>query len=325
MDIRHNLVGESPAAAELLRLVAVAASVDVSVLIQGESGTGKELVARAIHENSSRSHAPFVAINCAELSENLLESELYGHEKGAFTGALYQKKGHFERADRGTLFLDEIGEMPLLLQARLLRALQERRIRRLGGAFEIPVDIRIIAATHQDIGKSLREDLRYRLNDFPIRTPALRQRAADIPVLIRHFIMKYNAEFKRAVTGISEEAEALLCAYRWPGNIRELQSVIRFAVIMAPGGLLVPDNFELDFRPATPEAPVPDDSSLNYTEKIHAAKRALLQTAWNRANGSLTKTAALLGLTPTYVSVLLDKMGMTHLKKHRTFTAATQH
>jgi transcriptional regulator with GAF, ATPase, and Fis domain len=224
MDNSYQLVGDSAAMAELMQFITKAGPTDSTVLIEGETGTGKELVAQALHQNSHRSGRPFVPINCAALPEHLIESELFGHERGAFTGAITSKKGEFEIADAGTIFLDEVGELTLSQQAKLLRVLQEREIKRIGGTRRIPVNVRIIAATNRDLtGSGFRQDLYYRLNVLSVRTPALRDRPGDIPILARHFLERSRQKTARAVSGISPEAESTLVGYHWPGNVRELR------------------------------------------------------------------------------------------------------
>jgi DNA-binding NtrC family response regulator len=234
----ENLVGRNARMQEIYDLVARIADNNATVLLNGESGTGKEVLARAIHQQSNRSQRPFVAVNCAAIPAELLESELFGHEKGAFTGAIATKVGKFELATGGTLFLDEIGHMRLDLQAKILRALQEREIERVGGTRTIKIDVRVLAATNRDLKKaiedgSFREDLYYRLNVVPITLPPLRQRREDIPLLVEHFIAKYNREFVRKVKGFSAGATAALFQYDWPGNVRELENVIERAVALA--------------------------------------------------------------------------------------------
>jgi len=242
-----QLVGTSPAMREVFRLVESVAASDASVLVSGESGTGKELVARAIHELSARRNGPFVAINVAAIPEGLTESELFGHEKGAFTGAVASRPGCFELADTGTLFLDEITEMPPTLQPKFLRVLEESRLRRVGGSREIAFDVRLVAATNRDPETAveqghLRRDLYYRLNVFPVPLPPLRQRAADIPLLAQHFIRAFDAKHRATVDGLGAEALALLQGYAWPGNVRELRNVLERAVILAKGGLIAPSH-----------------------------------------------------------------------------------
>lgn len=243
-----HLVGSSPGMVAVYKLIARVAQTDSTVLIQGESGTGKELVARAIHANSPRHAGPFVAVDSGVLAEGLLESELFGHERGAFTGAIAFKKGLLEKAHLGTCFLDEMADVSLALQSKLLRVIQEREIRRVGGSEPIPVDVRIIAATNKDLkplvekGK-FREDLYYRLHVVTISIPSLRERPEDIPLLAQFFLQKYAATRNKQVTGISPEAMALLSRYAWPGNVRELEHVIERAVVLTPHPILLPHDF----------------------------------------------------------------------------------
>jgi len=225
---------------EVYDLIRSLGSNDTSVIITGESGTGKELAARAIHKLSSRTRNPFVAVNAAAIPEQLVESEIFGHERGSFTGAVGTRPGCFEMAHRGTLFLDEIAEMPMALQPRLLRVLEDQQVRRVGGSAEIPIDVRVIAATNQEPRKAvqdgrLREDLYYRLNVFTLTLPALRERAADIPLLVQHFIREFNRKHTTHVEGVGDEASQLIREYPWPGNVRELRNVIERAVILARG------------------------------------------------------------------------------------------
>jgi len=234
-----EIVGETPALKTALDLVSVVAPTDSSVLILGETGSGKELVARAIHRLSGRSEKPFVRLNCAAIPLGLLESELFGHEKGAFTGAIAQKTGRFELADKGSLFLDEVGDIPLELQAKLLRVLQEQEFERLGSNRTHKVDVRLVAATHRDLPAmvkqgTFREDLYYRLKVFPIRVPALRQRTEDIPKLVWHFTLLFAQRMKKRIEHIPSETMDALVRYRWPGNVRELQNFIERAVILSP-------------------------------------------------------------------------------------------
>ena len=314
LDAHHELVGNTPVMAELINIIAKAAPTNSTVLIQGESGTGKELVARALHRNSKRSARPFIPINCAALTESLLETELFGHEKGAFTGAQDQKKGQFELAEGGTLFLDEVGELSPSIQAKLLRVLQEKEIRRVGGTRSIRVDIRVLAATNRDLEAAarkneFRQDLYYRLNVLTIRTPALRERAEDIPVLARHFIKQCCRETGRQVRGISREAENMLRAYDWPGNVRELQNIIERAVVLGSTDMLVPEDLPAElFESGSGEMP-----SANYQEVLNATKRDLLEKAFARSGGDYKQAAALLGLSPRYIYRLLHNLKLTHL------------
>ncbi|HVV88481.1 MAG TPA: sigma 54-interacting transcriptional regulator, partial [Kofleriaceae bacterium] len=235
-----ELIGRSPAALALLDLVARVAPTDATVLLGGESGSGKEMVARAIHRSSRRAQGPCVAVNCAALTESLIESELFGHEKGAFTGATERKVGRFESADKGTLFLDEIGEMPLALQTKLLRVLEERRFERVGGTRPITVDVRLVAATNRDLTDmvrrgTFREDLYYRLSVVATTVPPLRERGEDIPLLAEHFLARMRQQVGRRVVGFRPEAMRLLCAHTWPGNVRELRNAVERAVVLGRG------------------------------------------------------------------------------------------
>ena len=310
----HNfeeIVGRSPALLAVLENVRRVAATDATVLITGETGTGKELIARAIHSNSRRAARPLIKVNCAALPAGLVESELFGHEKGAFTGAIARRIGRFELADGGTLFLDEIGELPLETQAKLLRVLQEREIERVGGGVAIPVDVRIIAATNRDLLKAVRdrtfrEDLYYRLNVFPIPLPPLRDRAEDIPLLVRFLVERFSARTGRRIEGVSQETMRRLAAYRWPGNIRELENVIERAIILAAGPTL---DFQIDSeRPPAPAA-IEDSSasSLEAVERRHILA-VLEQTHWiiDGPRGA----AGILGLHPNTLRSRLKKLGI---------------
>ncbi|HEX9024085.1 MAG TPA: sigma-54 dependent transcriptional regulator [Geobacteraceae bacterium] len=247
-QLEKNIIGNSPAMRDIYKVIGKVAPSDVTVLIQGESGTGKELIARAIHFNSRRLGKPFVALNCAAIPKELLESELFGFEKGAFTGAVERKLGKFEQANGGTIFLDEIGDMPLDLQAKILRVLQEKEITRTGGNQNIPVDLRIVAATNQDLeekvrGRAFREDLFYRLNVVPIRMVPLRERAEDIPLLVDYFLAKTCTELEIPVKHCDSQAHQLLSRYQWPGNVRELENTIKRAVILSSDPLLTVSDF----------------------------------------------------------------------------------
>jgi len=249
-----TIVGSSKKIREVMTLVHKVASADATVLLTGESGTGKELFARVLHDKSPRRSRPFVAINCAAIPDTLLESELFGHERGAFTGAAAAKPGKFELADGGTLFLDEVSELSAAVQAKLLRVLQERAFERVGGTRTIEVDVRIVAASNTDLTGAVRErrfrdDLFFRLNVFPIAIPPLRERTEDIPALVDHFIEKYARRMGRRIRGISKDALQVLERYRWPGNIRELENFVQRAIILASGDLLQPGDFALSLDP----------------------------------------------------------------------------
>jgi len=276
----------------IISLLKMVAPTDATVLIMGESGTGKELIARSIHENSPRCKHPFVAVNCAALNENIIESELFGHEKGAFTGAIAQKKGKFELADKGTIFLDEIGEMPLTTQVKLLRVIQEKSIERVGGEKSIKVDVRIIAATNRDLKKMVengdfREDLFFRLNVFPIKLPPLRERRSEIPLLVNYFIKLYSEKMNKMVKGCSDTFLNKLKSYTFPGNVRELENIIERAVILARGDIL--EGYDL---PEFNEKLVGDtDLDIKNNEK------QLILKALEEARYNKTKAAEILGIS----------------------------
>ena len=258
-----QLVGEDPSLRKVFASLQRAASTDTTVLLEGESGTGKELFARSLHALSARADAPFVAINCAAIPETLLETELFGHEKGAFTGAVARKPGKFEMAHRGTLFLDEIGDLPLALQAKILRALEERRFERVGGTASVQVDVRLVAATNRGLraavaARRFREDLFFRLSVFPITVPPLRERPGDIPVLARFFVERFCRDLKKKALALSPAALEQLQAYRWPGNVRELQNCIERAVILADGDAILPRHLNLSFVTVVSEEASPD-------------------------------------------------------------------
>jgi formate hydrogenlyase transcriptional activator len=279
----REIVGESPALKTALNLASVVAPTDSSVLVLGETGTGKELIARAIHNLSGRRERAFVKLNCAAIPLGLLESELFGHEKGAFTGAIAQKTGRFELANKGTLFLDEVGDIPLELQAKLLRVLQEQEFERLGSNHTHKVDVRLVAATHRDLTAmvrqgTFREDLYYRLKVFPIHVPALRQRTEDIPQLVWHFTRVYAQRMNKIMEEIPEATMDALVRYRWPGNVRELQNFIERAVILSPYGVLRAPVLELEPFSPYPQSNLPI-SGLAEVERDHIL-RALEASNW---------------------------------------------
>jgi transcriptional regulator with GAF, ATPase, and Fis domain len=305
------MIGNSAPMRLLFDAIARVSRTNATVLIRGESGTGKELVARAIHRNGSRSARPFVVVNCAAIAENLLESEMFGHEKGAFTGAYAQRKGKFEQADSGTLFLDEVGELALPLQAKLLRVLQEHEFERVGGSRTLRVDVRVIAATNRELEQAIkagafREDLYYRLNVVPLRLPPLRERREDIPLLANWFVRKFAGESGRAVSGISREARALLVAYDWPGNVRELQNVIERAVVMGSSDVITPDDVS-DLLPDTGSEP---EGGEGFHEAVRQMRRGLIAAALDRANGSVPAAARALRLHPNYLHRLITTLGL---------------
>jgi len=300
-----NIIGRSDAMVAVFRLIETVASTTSTILVTGDSGTGKELVARAIHFNSPRRDRPFVALNCGALPETLLESELFGHVRGAFTGAAVNKKGLIEVAERGTVFLDEIAEMTPMVQVKLLRVLQDRRFRRLGGLDEIEADIRIIAATNQDLSKMVaesrfREDLFYRINVIPIHLPPLRDRKEDIPLLADHFLARYRDQMGKRVTGISGEALSLLERYRWPGNIRELENVIERAVALEQTPVILPDSLSPVVRGGAQKPGSSIDlpeSGFHLEEHIQQIERGYITEALRRAGGVQSKAADILGMS----------------------------
>jgi len=307
------IVGESPALNAALQLVSVVAPTDSSVLILGETGTGKELIARAIHDLSSRRERAFVKLNCAAIPLGLLESELFGHEKGAFTGAIAQKMGRFEVANKGTLFLDEVGDIPLELQAKLLRVLQEQEFERLGGNRTHKVDVRLIAATHRDLAgmvkqSTFREDLYYRLKVFPINVPALRQRTEDIPILVRHFTELYARRMNKRIDEIPSETMDRLERYAWPGNVRELQNFIERAVILSPHSILRAPTSELEPFRVDSEPSIPM-TSLQEVERDHIV-RALEASKW--VVGGRNGAAQRLGMKRTS---LVYRMRKLHIRR----------
>jgi Nif-specific regulatory protein len=312
LDIEHNLIGESPRMRDIYRLIARVAPADSNVLIEGESGTGKELVARAVHRNGPRACKPFVAVNCAALTETLLESELFGHEKGAFTGAYAQKRGKLEVADGGTVFLDEVGEMSPTIQTKLLRVLQEREFERVGGTRTVKVDIRVLAATNKDLEEAIkqgtfRRDLYYRLNVVSLRLPPLRDRREDIPLLADHFAAKYAAKCKRRIDAVSAAAQARLCGYDWPGNVRELENAIERAVVMGVSTTILPD----DLPEALLEAEAaPGAAPLKYYEAVTEAKRQIVSGALEQSGGDYAEAARLLGIHPNNLHRLIRNLGL---------------
>ena len=319
VNIEHNMVGEGAAMERVYHFISKVAPTDSTVLISGQSGTGKELAARAIHRNSKRMEKPFMAVNCAALNESLLESELFGHEKGAFTGAVTQKKGRLEVADHGTVFLDEIGELSPALQVKLLRVLQEREFERVGGTTSIKVDIRLIAATNKNLEEAIeagefRQDLFYRLNVVSFEMPALRDRREDIPLLATYFADKYSVKCNRRLTGISAEARTCLSAYDWPGNVRELENAIERAVVLGTTDRILPE----DLPEAVLETDhVPDTSTtLKYHEAVTQTKRQIILDAMTQAKGNYTEAAKLLGVHPNYLHRLITNLNLRdELKK----------
>jgi two-component system, NtrC family, response regulator HydG len=318
VNIEHNMVGESQVMKQVYQFISKVAPTDSTVLITGESGTGKELAARALHQNSKRCGRPFVGVNCAALAETLLESELFGHEKGAFTGALATRKGRLEVADGGTLFLDEIAEISPALQVKLLRVLQEREFERVGGTRTIKVDVRLIAATNKDLEEAIaagafRQDLYYRLNVVELAMPALRERTEDIPLLANYFAGKHGEKCNRKVLGLSAEAEARLKNYDWPGNVRELENAIERAVVLGTTERILPEDL--------PEAVLETEAEVNtsphgYHEAVSQTKRKIILTALEKAKGNYTEAAKFLGVHPNYLHRLVRNLNLRdQLKK----------
>ncbi len=303
-----GLIASSPQMLKLCRTVEKVAPTDVTTLLLGESGTGKEVIARALHGLSDRSDGPFVAINCAAIPENLLESELFGYEKGAFTGAARQTLGKIECANGGTLFLDEIGDLPMALQAKLLRFLQERVIERLGGRKEIPVDVRVVCATHRNLrdmiqAETFREDLYYRLSEITIEIPPLREREGDAVLLAKAFLSKFSEEHKRKIKGFHPDALLAIEQYHWPGNVREMENRVKRAVIMADGSHITAEELELD-EVATESAP------FNLREVREQAERRAIQRALQHTDGNIARTAELLGVSRPTLYDLIKKLNI---------------
>jgi two-component system response regulator HydG len=302
-----DIVGKSPQMQAIFQSIQKIAATNSSAFLHGESGTGKEMVARAIHRQSPRAGGPFIKVNCSALAESLLESELFGHEKGAFTGAIKERRGRFELANGGTLFLDEIADIPTSVQIRLLRVLQEKEIERVGGERTIKVDVRIISATNRDLTEAVakgtfREDLYYRLHIVPLRIPPLRERQGDIELLVRHFLRSIAKETGKRITGISAEALQLLQAYPWPGNVRELENAIERAIVLCDGGELGVGEFPMG------EAQGPSPTSLDGV--LAETERRLIQEALERAGGVKTRTAELLGIKTSALYYKLEKYGL---------------
>lgn len=317
----EHLVGTSEPIQHVMEFVQKVADSDSTVMIQGESGTGKELVARMLHFNSLRKDRPLVPVNCGAIPENLLESELFGHEKGAFTGATHSRMGRFELANGGTIFLDEIGEMSLPLQVKLLRVLQEREFERVGGNRTIHVDVRIIAATNQDLDtlveeKRFRKDLFYRLNVIPIVIPPLRERRSDIPLLIDHFLVRFNQSKRTDVSGLDPEALQMLTEYDWPGNIRELENMIERLVVLTKHGVLsiedLPDK--ICRKPLGPELKEQflrfNEDGINLSREVEQYEKHLIMEALRKANGVTSRAAQLLHLNRTTLVEKLKRKGV---------------
>jgi two-component system, NtrC family, response regulator AtoC len=311
-----NIVGKSAAMQEVLAKVDQVAPTNSTVLLGGESGVGKDLIARAIHQHSRRAAGPFIKINCTAIPENLLESELFGYEKGAFTGAVTSKPGKFELADKGSIFLDEIGDVPGTIQVKLLRVLQEREFERLGGTRTLKVDVRVVAATNQDLRAALeqgtfREDLYYRLNVVPISIPPLREHKEDIPYLADFFLERFAREAGKNIQGFSPGAMKLLCDFHWPGNVRELENIVERAVVMAAGESIEARDIQLDVSPA--RAAAADGSAAPFLPEaltLEQFEDQLIQEALRRAGGNKSQAARLLGLSRNALRYRLSKIGV---------------
>ncbi|HEX8790003.1 MAG TPA: sigma-54 dependent transcriptional regulator [Polyangiaceae bacterium] len=327
-DARFGIIGHSQGILDIYAILERVADTPTTVLISGESGTGKELVARALHEHSSRKDKPFIKVNCAAIPKELIESELFGHERGAFTGAVSSKPGRFELANGGTLFLDEIGEIPIEMQVKLLRALQESEFERVGGIKTIRVDVRLVAATNRDLKRliaasAFREDLFYRLNVVPIRLPALRERTGDIPVLVEHFLGKVNERLKKKVEGVESEAMDVLVAYPWPGNIRELENVIERAVLFCDAQKLRASDLPPEIRgiPAMANVPLPEadltaalagEGGLKEHVKVAMSRleKELVSRALQQTGGNVTHAARLLKISRKGLQLKMKELGL---------------
>jgi two-component system response regulator AtoC len=325
---RFGIIGSSPGIADLYAVLERVADTPTTVLITGESGTGKELVARALHEHSSRKDKPFIKVNCAAIPKELIESELFGYERGAFTGAVASKPGRFELANGGTLFLDEIGEIPIEMQVKLLRALQESEFERVGGIKTIRIDVRLVAATNRDLKKliaagTFREDLFYRLNVVPMRLPALRERATDIPLLVEHFLRKFNERLKKSVGGVEQDALDILCGYPWPGNIRELENVIERAVLFCDTQNLRAQDLPLEVKGTSPvaagqsseanlQAALASEGGLKEHVKVAMSRleKELVSRALEQTGGNVTHAARLLKISRKGLQLKMKELGL---------------
>ena len=310
-----NIIGQSKKMHEVLSMIKKVARTDASVLVLGESGTGKELIADALHRHSRRKEEPFVKINCAAIPENLLESELFGHENGAFTGAIDKKRGKFELAHQGTIFLDEVGDMSFSAQSKLLRLLEQKELQRVGGIKTLKIDVRVISATNHDLShlmkeKRFREDLFFRLNTFPVHIPPLRERKEDIPLLIDHFIHECNLRLGLEIIGVSNDAMELLLKYHWPGNVRELRNVIERGVTLAEGQLLTPDVIAFSFEMKDKKSLFqPPDVHSSLRETVEEVEKNLILNALQKTGGIQVEASKILGIT--------EKNLWKKIKKHK--------
>ncbi|MEE2751628.1 MAG: sigma-54 dependent transcriptional regulator [Myxococcota bacterium] len=319
LEGRFDIIGRTPKMQQVYELIERVANSPTTVLITGESGTGKELVARALHTNSSRKDEPFISVNCGAIPDTLFESELFGHEKGAFTGAIGSRPGRFELADGGTLFLDEVGELPLDMQVKLLRVLQERKVDRVGGLKPIEVDVRLITSTNRDLSKeveegSFRQDLFYRLNVIPIHLPPLRERTEDIPLLVKHFLERFNVRLDRNIEGLTAGAEELLQRWEWPGNIRELENLMERTVLLCQGNQIE----ESDLPSSTQDTPLPDvaanveELGLKAYVRAHTAKleRARILEVLEAETHNVTRAAKALGISRKSLQTKMKDYGL---------------
>ncbi|MEI7894163.1 MAG: sigma-54 dependent transcriptional regulator [Myxococcales bacterium] len=325
---RFGIIGSSTGITDLYAVLERVAATPTTVLITGESGTGKELVARALHEHSTRRDRPLIKVNCAAIPKELIESELFGYERGAFTGAVASKPGRFELANSGTLFLDEVGEIPIEMQVKLLRVLQESEFERVGGIKTIRVDVRLVAATNRDLKKLIangvfREDLFYRLNVVPMRIPALRERASDIPLLVDHFVRKFNERLKKGVAGVDLDALDVLCAYSWPGNIRELENVIERAILFCDTLKLRLEDLPSELRATQPQVSAPPaepdlavalsvEGGLKEHVKVAMSRleRELVRRALDQTGGNVTHAARLLKISRKGLQLKMKELGL---------------
>jgi len=316
---RFRLVGQAPAIRQIYGVVEKVASTPSTVLITGESGTGKELIARALHENSARHSGPFIKINCAAIPKTLMESELFGYEKGAFTGAVGAKPGRFELAHGGTLFLDEIGEIPVEMQVKLLRVLQESEFERVGGIKTIKVDVRLVTATNRDLVQdissgSFREDLYYRLNVVPIHIPPLRDRREDIPLLVEHFLAKFNDRLKKQIDSVSADAISRLISYHWPGNIRELENLMERTMLFCERSEIQVSDLPPEIGGLSPVSAAASPNAASLKEAVRAeterVERELIQKALDETGGNVTQAARKLKISRKSLQTKMKELGL---------------